>query len=148
MALSRDILTTQRNPKRYRISLTPLADAMFNLLIFFMLSSNITPYSLLPLKGTTAVPGGDAGAAGQDAAQPLGTDTAIWTISQGQILAGGQQFGIDRVADLTQSLTLLGTSSIVLVVQPEAQVQDLTSVLEALSAGGITQVQLAGRGGS
>lgn len=146
MALSRDILTERRNPKRYRISLTPLADAMFNLLIFFMLSSNITPYSLLPLKGTTAVPGGAAGAGGTDAPQPLGTQTAIWTISAGQILAGGQQFGIERVGDLTQSLTLLGTTSIVLVVQPEARVQDLTSVLEALSAGGITQVQLAGRG--
>lgn len=146
MALSRDILTERRNPKRYRISLTPLADAMFNLLIFFMLSTNITPYSLLPLKGTTAVPGGDAGPSGSDAPQPLGAETAIWTISEGQILAGGQQFGIDRVADLTQSLTLLGTTSIVLIVQPEAKVQDLTSVLEALSAGGITQVQLAGRG--
>lgn len=146
MALSRDILTQPRNPKRYRISLTPLADAMFNLLIFFMLSSNITPYSLLPLKGTTAVPGGDVGAAGQDAPQPLGAETAIWTISEGLILAGGQEFGIDRVSDLTQSLTLLGTTSIVLIVQPEARVQDLTSVLEALSAGGITEVQLAGRG--
>jgi biopolymer transport protein ExbD len=148
MALKRSLLTEERNRKRYRISLTPLADAMFNLLIYFMLSSNITPYSLLPLKGTTAVPGGDAGAGGVNAAQPLGTETAIWTISEGQILAGGQEFGIDRVADLTESLMLLGTTSIVLIVRPEAKVQDLTSVLEALSAGGITQVQLAGRGGA
>lgn len=148
MALSRDILSQPRNPKRYRISLTPLADAMFNLLIFFMLSSNITPYSLLPLKGSTALPGGDAGAAGTDAPQPLGADTAIWTVSEGQIIAGGQEFGIDRITELTQSLTLLGTTSIVLIVRPEAKVQDLTSVLEALSAGGITQVQLAGKGGA
>lgn len=146
MALSRDLLSQPRNPKRYRISLTPLADAMFNLLIFFMLSSNITPYSLLPLKGTTALPGGDAGAAGTNAPAPLGTETTIWTVSAGQIIAGGQQFDLDRIGDLTQSLTLLGTTSIVLVVQPEAKVQDLTSVLEALSAGGITQIQLAGRG--
>ncbi|MCU0802701.1 MAG: biopolymer transporter ExbD [Rhodobacteraceae bacterium] len=147
MALGREILTERRSPKRYRISLTPLADAMFNLLIFFMLSSNITPYSLLPLKGTTALPGADAGAAGAEAAQPFGAETAVWTISEGQIIAGGQEFGIERIAELTQSLTLLGTTGIVLIVRPEAKVQDLTSVLEALSAGGITQVQLAGRGG-
>jgi biopolymer transport protein ExbD len=146
MALSRGLLSEQRNTKRYRISLTPLADAMFNLLIYFMLSSNITPYSLLPIKGTLAVPGGDAGAQGGGVAQPLGTETAIWTVSEGQIIAGGQQFGLDRIAELTESLTLLGTTSIVLVVRPEAKVQDLTSVLEALSAGGIAQVQLAGRG--
>lgn len=146
MALSRDLLSEKRNPRRYRISLTPLADAMFNLLIFFMLSSNITPYSLLPLKGTTAMPGADAGAGGSDAPQPLGSETAIWTVSEGQIIAGGQEFGLDRIAELTQSLTLLGTTSIVLIVRPEARVQDLTSVLEALSAGGITEVQLAGRG--
>lgn len=146
MALSRDLLSEKRNPRRYRISLTPLADAMFNLLIFFMLSSNITPYSLLPLKGTTALPGAGAGAGGSDAPQPLGSETAIWTVSEGQIIAGGQEFGLDRIAELTQSLTLLGTTSIVLIVRPEARVQDLTSVLEALSAGGITEVQLAGRG--
>ncbi|MGL4322075.1 MAG: ExbD/TolR family protein [Paracoccaceae bacterium] len=146
MALQRNLLMEPRNPKRYRISLTPLADAMFNLLIYFMLSSNITPYSLLPLKGTTAVPGADAGASGTGAQQPLGTETAIWTVSEGQIIASGQEFGLDRISELTQSLTLLGTTSIVLVVRPEAKVQDLTSVLEALSAGGISQVQLAGRG--
>ncbi|MGL5012432.1 MAG: ExbD/TolR family protein [Paracoccaceae bacterium] len=146
MALSRSLLTEQRNPKRYRISLTPLADAMFNLLIYFMLSSNITPYSLLPIKGTIAVPGGDPGASGTGAPQPIGAETAVWTVSEGQIIAGGQEFGLDRIAELTQSLTLLGTTSIVLVVRPEAKVQDLTSVLEALSTGGITQVQLAGRG--
>ena len=37
-------------PRRYRFVLTPLADAMFQLLIFFMLSSSLAPYSLITLK--------------------------------------------------------------------------------------------------
>jgi biopolymer transport protein ExbD len=147
MPLSRDVLSERRNPKRYRISLTPLADAMFNLLIFFMISSNITPYSLLPLKGTNVTPGGEQGE-GTGAPQPAGTDATVWTIAAGQVIAGGQPFGIERVNELTQSLTLLGTTSIVLIVRPEAKVQDLTTVLEALQAGGVTEVQLAGRAGA
>jgi biopolymer transport protein ExbD len=145
MPLARDLLTERRNPKRYRISLTPLADAMFNLLIFFMLSSNITPYSLLPLKGTVALPGDGAGA-GDGLAQPSGADAAVWTVTKGEIIANGQLFSMDQADDLTDILTQAGTQSIVLVIRPEAEVQDLTTVLEALSAGGITQVQLSGRG--
>ena len=145
MPLTRDLLTERRNPKRYRISLTPLADAMFNLLIFFMLSSNITPYSLLALKGAVALPGDGAGD-GAGAAQPAGAGAAVWTVAKGQIVANGQPFGMEQAGDLTDILAQAGTLSIVLIIQPEAEVQDLTTVLEALSAGGITQVQLAGRG--
>jgi biopolymer transport protein ExbD len=145
MPLTRDLLTERRNPKRYRISLTPLADAMFNLLIFFMLSSNITPYSLLALKGAVTLPGDGAGD-GTGAAQPAGADAAVWTVTKGQIIANGQPFAMDQADDLTQILMQAGTQNIVLIVRPEAEVQDLTSVLEALSAGGITQVQLAGGG--
>ncbi len=145
MALGRELLTERRNPKRYRISLTPLADAMFNLLIFFMLSSNITPYSLLPLRGAAVLPGDGAGV-GDGAAQPAGADAAVWTVGQGGIIANGQLFSMDQADDLTDILTQAGTQSIVLVIRPEAQVQDLTTVLEALSAGGISQVQLSGRG--
>jgi biopolymer transport protein ExbD len=145
MPLTRDLLTERRNPRRYRISLTPLADAMFNLLIFFMLSSNITPYSLLPLKGAVALPGEGAGD-GTGQAQPGGADAVVWTVTKGRIIANGQPFAMTEVGALTESLALAGTQSIVLIVQPEAEVQDLTTVLEALSTGGITQVQLAGRG--
>ena len=37
-------------PRRYKFAMTPLADAMFQLLIFFMLSSSLAPYSLITLK--------------------------------------------------------------------------------------------------
>ena len=39
-------------PRGNRFPMTALADAMFQLLIFFMLASSLTPYSLLPLQRT------------------------------------------------------------------------------------------------
>jgi biopolymer transport protein ExbD len=146
MAFRDDALSVRRNPKRYRIALTPLADAMFQLLIYFMLSSNVTPYSLISLKGALTTPGGQGGN-GTGAAQPApGTDTTVWTVQEGSVIAGGQPFQMDKLAELTTALALSGTTSVTLIVRPEAKVQDLTSVLEALAAGGITDVQLAGRG--
>ena len=146
MAFRDDALSQRRNPKRYRIALTPLADAMFQLLIYFMLSSNVAPYSLISLKGALTTPGGQGGN-GTEAAQPApGTDVTVWTVQAGSVIAGGQPFDMKKLSELTQALTASGTTSVTLIVRPEALVQDLTSVLEALTAGGITDVQLAGRG--
>jgi biopolymer transport protein ExbD len=146
MAFRDDALSQRRNPKRYRIALTPLADAMFQLLIYFMLASNVAPYSLISLKGAQVAPGGQGGN-GTDAAQPSpGTDITVWTVQAGSVIAGGQPFGMDRLKELTKALAASGTTSVTLIVRPEALVQDLTSVLEALTAAGITDVQLAGRG--
>jgi biopolymer transport protein ExbD len=89
---------------------------------------------------------GDGAGDGTGAAQPAGADAAVWTVTKDQIIANGQPFAMTQVRQLTDSLALAGTQSIILIVQPSAEVQDLTTVLEALSSGGITQVQLAGRG--
>jgi biopolymer transport protein ExbD len=146
MVFRDDALSVRRNPKRYRIALTPLADAMFQLLIFFMLSANAAPYSLISLKGALTSPGG-AGGNGDAPAQPgPGTDVTVWTVQAGAVIAGGQPFEMNKLSELTAALKASGTTSVTLIVQPEALVQDLTSVLEALTAGGITDVQLAGRG--
>lgn len=146
MAARDDALSVRRNPKRYRIALTPLADAMFQLLIFFMLSANTAPYSLISLKGAQSAPGG-AGGNGPGTAEPTaGTEATVWTVQAGSVIAGGQPFDMADLSDLTAALAASGTSSVTLIVRSEALVQDLTSVLEALTAGGITDVQLAGRG--
>ncbi len=43
------IKSLPKSERRYTFALTPLADAMFQLLIFFMLSTSLTPYSLLTI---------------------------------------------------------------------------------------------------
>ena len=56
-------LSLPRRERRYRFSMTPLADVMFQLLVFFMLSANITPYSLIDIRTGGLSGGAPAGAA-------------------------------------------------------------------------------------
>ena len=145
MATRKSILPA-RSPARYRFVLTPLADAMFQLLIFFMLSSNLAPYSLLTIRSGTT---GDSSGVdtGQELAdeqpEPLG-DVAIWNVDAGNVVVGGQEFGFDVLSDLATALNANGDAAIILVVRTEANVQDLSSVLEALASAGISNIQIAG----
>lgn len=136
--------------RQYRFALTPLADAMFQLLVFFMLSANLTPYSLLSLRaGAVAGGGGDQTDNGTAQAAPRALspgETAIWSISRESIVASGQRFGFDALPRLTQAIQQAGTARVLLVTRPDAQVQGVVSVLEALAAHGITDVQLASSG--
>ena len=140
-----------RRPRgRYAFVLTPLADAMFQLLIFFMLSSNLAPYSLLTLKsgaGPGAAGADPAGAADlPEIAQPA-ADAAIWTVTAGEVIAGGQRFGPDALADLASALAAQPDPTVVLILRGGAQVQDLSNVLEALTAAGVQSVQIAEQAG-
>jgi biopolymer transport protein ExbD len=131
-----------QSKRRYRFALTPLADAMFQLLIFFMLSSSLTPYSLLTLSpgaGTQAASGETPSDAPPGAA---GAEAASWVIDSGSILAGGQRFSFDALPQLAGALSAVQTRNVLLISSPQAQVQDLVTVLEALSAAGITAVQI------
>lgn len=145
MAMTKGIILP-RSPARYRFVLTPLADAMFQLLIFFMLSSNLAPYSLLTIRsGTTGDPSGaEAGQQLTDVqTAPLG-DVAIWNVDAGNVVVGGQEFGFDVLSDLATALNAAGDAAIILVVRDAANVQDLSSVLEALASAGISNIQIAG----
>lgn len=146
-------LSTLGLPERrrnYRFALTPLADAMFQLLIFFMLSSGLTPYSLLTLQSAQGEQTSDptAGGATNDPTelQPVGPqqDVVLWTVESEAIIVGGQSFGFDALDDLATALGVSGASaSVVLIVRPTAQVQDITTVLARLSAADITSVQIS-----
>jgi biopolymer transport protein ExbD len=140
--LSDSPLSAPRNAKKYNISLTPLADAMFNLLLFFMLTSNVTPYALLTLKAAAGVPGAAAGAGPGPAPGTLAAPALI-TVEQGALVLEGQRFPLDRARDLAGALTLQGARGVVLIVTPGAEVQDLTAVLEQLAVNAIRDVQIA-----
>lgn len=139
-------LNLPRSQARYRFVLTPLADAMFQLLIFFMLSSNLAPYSLLTIRNGTT---GDTSGAdtGQELAEeqpaPVG-QVAIWNVDAGNVVVGGQEFGFEVLSDLATALNANGDAAIILVVRSAANVQDLSSVLESLASAGISNIQIAG----
>ncbi|MFK7836779.1 MAG: ExbD/TolR family protein [Sulfitobacter sp.] len=134
----------------YRFALTPLADAMFQLLIFFMLSSGLTPYSLLSLQSAPeqaavqpSVAGAD-GAANDQQQSTVPGDVALWTIEAQSITVGGQRFGFDALEELAEALGENGSSaSVVLIVRPSAQVQDITTVLSRLTAADVASVQVS-----
>ncbi len=149
MAQARKSLLPPRKVGNYRFSLTPLADAMFQLLIFFMLSSSLSPYSLLTIRagdpngGAIEDPNAAPDPNAVDQIPALAANAAIWSIEEGQIVIGGQAFPVDQIRDLTNALLASGSTEILLIVKPDAQVQDLTSVLESLGTAGITAIQLA-----
>lgn len=133
-----------KSTRRYAFSLTPLADAMLQLLIFFMLSSSMAAYSLLGLN-SAAAPALGAGPAlpamvtGGEA--PPGV--AAWTVEVGGVVANGQRFGFDALPAMVTGLKQQALPQVVLVLGEGASVQDLVVVLEALAAGGIAEVQVA-----
>jgi biopolymer transport protein ExbD len=142
------ILGHERQMRRYRLPLTPMADVMFQLLLFFMLSSISAPYSLLNLQSAPAAATPGTGEGSTEAAEAIaeaviGPDTAIWSVTDGQMVVGGQSFPLEQLPALVSALVQAGTASIVLISRADASVQDLTTVLEALQTGGILSVQLA-----
>jgi len=141
-------------PRRYKFVLTPLADAMFQLLIFFMLSSSLAPYSLITLKtapqgvseedASSAGPGNDPN---QLAPPPSATDVTLWTVGNGSVRSAGIDYNIDQLSALAEALGEGAPGSVVLIVTSQARVQDVANALEALEGANVGAVQIS-RGGA
>ena len=136
-------------PRRYRFALTPLADAMFQLLIFFMLTTSLTPYSLITLKSVSdAVDNSDASATGAgDGPAPsnsnAGPSPTIWEVSYETVTVTGQSYAMDQLADLALAIgTQDRPGEVVIQVGQEARVQDIAIALEALESANISAVQI------
>lgn len=136
-------LLPRRRTARHGISMTALADVLFQLLIFFMLSANLSSYSMLPLRtgALQGTGGAQGGIAGTGAAS-----TAVWTLNADGITASGQRFALTRLEALADALAVQGTPHVLLVLRPDVPVQDVVTVLEILSARGVTSVQIAQAG--
>lgn len=131
-----------RSTRRYAFALTPLADAMFQLLIFFMLTSSLTPYSLITLQSGPGSSSPESGSPANSQPQSANVQSAFWKIDNGGIVSNGQYFGFGQLSQLATVLKATGTPQVVLISTPSAQVQDLAVVLEKLTAGGIEQIQI------
>lgn len=139
--------------RRYKFALTPLADAMFQLLIFFMLSSSLTPYSLLTLQSAPSETEGEALpedttalTADPDAAPdaPLaGAEVTVWRLLAGHVAVDGQEFATDQLSDLAQALGQQDAQGqLVLAITATARVQDVATALSALEGAQIAGVQI------
>jgi biopolymer transport protein ExbD len=136
-------------PRRYRFVLTPLADAMFQLLIFFMLASSLTPYSIVTLRsGPEAV--ADQGTQGEGGAEPAAAasavppETVLWTIDVKAVIVGGQIFDPEDLPDLAAALGSEAVpADVVLIIRDRARVQDIATAMEALADANVASVQIA-----
>lgn len=134
--------TLPASPRQYKFVLTPLADAMFQLLIFFMLSSSLAPYALMTVRSGS--PSDFANAPGTSTtgqASRSGT-VAIWNVSEDGLTISGQPFGFDALPALAAAITD-ADATILLLIRDTATVQHLARVVEALTAASVTNVQIA-----
>ncbi|MBM7068844.1 biopolymer transporter ExbD [Actibacterium sp. 188UL27-1] len=124
-------------------ALTPLADVMFQLLIFFMLSTSLAPYALVPLGAPTA----PEAATGSQNAAPTSRSQVIWHVSRGEVRAGS---AILTMAELRQAIPALkdhGLTEVLLFSTPQATAQDVATVIEAIRVGQVARVRLIARPG-
>jgi biopolymer transport protein ExbD len=134
--------------RTYRFALTPLADAMFQLLIFFMLSSSLTPYSMLTLQTAPEMPDAAATASsapgpGPGAPAPSGA-LEIWRVDRDVIIANGQRLTFDQLDSLAEALGTTGRpAQVVLIVLPGARVQDVSTVLARLQRADVMSLQVS-----
>lgn len=127
-------------------ALTPLADVMFQLLIFFMLSTSLAPYALLPLGG--APPAGDGAAETQPNTDAASFDRPqIWHLGRNSLRVGNERGTLADAPDLVAAAQGLGVGEVLLFPSQAATAQDVATVLEALQAGRIARVRLVGRPG-
>lgn len=137
--------------RTYRVALTPLADAMFQLLTFFMLTTSLTPFSLITIRSSQEAPAAeevgvenhDGEADGQGNVQDTVGNLVIWELEDGMVNANGTRFERDQLGELSEALASnAGEVSVQLVVGLTARIQDVASAMAALSAAEVHKVEL------
>ncbi len=129
-------------------ALTPLADIMFQLLIFFMLTTSLAPYALLPLgpRGAEAAPQAEAPAPTSDApTSDAPAMTVVWHLGRGELREGLTRFDIATLPEALARVAAEGGQEILVFVAAEAETQDLVTLLERARAPGAPGLRLMGR---
>ena len=139
-------LSDNRPRSKPAFALTPLADVMFQLLIFFMLSSSLSPYALVPLVPPSDPRAAEAVLEGQPPEDIQQSPVAIWQVGRGEIRANGARLNPDQLAPALEELMASGTEEVLLLTSASATTQDIATALEAIRVSGLPRVRLIGRG--
>ncbi|MEN3792683.1 biopolymer transporter ExbD [Fulvimarina sp. MAC3] len=140
----------RRLPQRRRLRgflLTPLIDVIFLLLVFFMVCSQVAPYSLVEL-ASSAQAGGAASAAPTEAEPSERPDSADGTeivliLSRGHIRAGASTITLAQLPEALAVMKEEGVRDALLLTNRSATVQDVATALEAFRASGLDRVRFA-----
>jgi biopolymer transport protein ExbD len=121
--------------RRFVFMLTPLVDVMFLLLIFFMLSSQTAPYSLLQILAAASpnAPVGTPAPPPAAVAAP-GRGDLVVSIGRGFVRFNGERVELSDVKAALERFKAAGFASAVVLPARTSTVQDVVSVLEAFQA--------------
>jgi biopolymer transport protein ExbD len=114
-------------PRRRQISLTPLVDVIFLLLMFFMLSSTFARFADLDVARQSASAGESQLPPAAGSAELRG---AIVSVSADRVRVNGAETALDDIAGKLDALYDRGARTAIIVADLDATVQDLVSVLE------------------
>jgi biopolymer transport protein ExbD len=137
---STPILPPRERRQRPTFVLTSLIDVIVLLVIFFMVSSQVVPFSLLPLGPLAAEGGGKAQASAAAAQQPVAV-----RILAGRVSIAGTGVPMADVTDTFTQLKARGVTGILLIPTAGATVQDVVTVLEASKAAALESVTVLSR---
>ncbi len=119
-------------PRQRPISLTPLIDVIFLLLIFFMLTSQTVPFSLIALSGMANKVDASTKARPSTPSRTVKSSyNLLITILPGEIIVNGNRHSLVDIDKTLQELRENGAKTAILSPRSSASVQDLIAVLEA-----------------
>lgn len=128
------MLLSDRTPTRRTVSLTPLIDVVFLLLVFFMLASTFMKFTSIPV---TTVGGGPA------ATQPAARDIALIHVSATAMTVNATPVASADLENHLARLQATGLAHAVIALRPGATVADLTRTLATVRRVPFTSIRVA-----
>lgn len=119
--------------------LTPLVDIMFLLLIFFMLTSQTAPYSLISILAGQA--SGTQASPAPAPAAPTGGEVVV-SISNGFVRLNGEDVPMADIREAIARYRAQGFERAAALTTQSATVQDVVTVLEAFETSEFGQLRL------
>jgi len=119
-------------PRKRQLSMTPLIDVVFILLLFFMLASSFIEWREI-----------DLSMAGESAVTSSDKSPLVVQLSQDNFLFRGESVSLDQLLEYVAS-ELANQADLQIVVQPQANIplQKMVMLLDQLRALGVKQVSL------
>jgi len=118
--------------RRARVSLTPLIDVVFILLVFFMLASSLLDWQSIELDSSAMTAGA-----------PSKADSILVDLNSDGIRLGGETVALDTLTERLRSWVGKNPEQRVLLKPaPGVQLQDAIVILDRLSEAGVTNMSL------
>jgi biopolymer transport protein ExbD len=127
------LLNLEQNRRKNMISLTPLIDVVFILLLFFMLSSTFSRWYQIPLQTPAS----------------SNSQTADLTVlkiqsNKGEVRINGNTVDINNSDELQSMVQQYSKQTLVLTAAEVITVQTIVSVMDALKQNGARHISFAG----